>query len=73
MALAKATLAQDDIDAGRLVIPFQDATVVDFAYYIVHPKAKARLGSVRAFVAWLLAEAEAHESALRTMDIGAGI
>ena len=73
VALAKQTLAQADLDAGRLVMPFQDATVVDFAYYIVHPKAKARLGSVRAFVAWLLAEAEAHESALRTMDIGAGI
>ncbi len=73
VALAKATLAQDDIDAGRLVMPFQDATVVDFAYYIVHPKAKARLGSVRAFIAWLTAEAEAHESALRTIDIGAGI
>ena len=73
VALAKATLAQDDIDAGRLVMPFRDATVVDFAYYIVHPKAKARLGSVRAFIAWLTAEAEAHESALRTIDIGAGI
>ena len=73
VALAKQTLAQADLDAGRLVMPFQDATVVDFAYYIVHPKAKARLGSVRAFIAWLIAEAEAHESALRTIDIGAGI
>ena len=73
VALAKQTLAQADLDAGRLVMPFQDATVVDFAYYIVHPKAKARLSSVRAFVAWLTAEAESHESALRTMDIGAGI
>ena len=73
VALAKQTLAQVDVDAGRLVMPFQDATVVDFAYYIVHPKAKGRLTSVRAFIAWLTAEAEAHESALRTMDIGAGI
>jgi LysR family glycine cleavage system transcriptional activator len=73
VALAKQTLAQDDIDAGRLVQPFEDATAVDFAYFIVHPKAKARLGQVRAFTKWLAAEAEAHERALRTMDIGAGI
>ena len=73
VALAKQTLAQADLDAGRLVNPFQDATVVDFAYYIVHPKAKGRLSQVKAFVAWLLAEAEAHERALRTIDIGAGI
>ena len=73
IALAKQTLAQDDIDAGRLVQPFEDATAVDFAYFIVHPKAKARLKQVRAFTAWVTAEAEAHERALRTIDIGAGI
>ena len=73
VALAKQTLAQDDIDAGRLVQPFEDATAVDFAYFIVHPKAKARLKQVRAFTQWVLAEAEAHERALQTIDIGAGI
>ena len=73
VALAKQTLAQADLDAGRLVQPFEDATAVDFAYFIVHPKAKARLKQVRAFTAWVLAEAEAHERALQTIDIGAGI
>ena len=73
VALAKQTLAQADLDAGRLVQPFEDATAVDFAYFIVHPKAKARLKQVRAFTAWVLAEAQAHERALQTMDIGAGI
>ncbi len=73
VALAKQTLAQADLDAGRLVQPFDISTVVDFAYYIVHPKAKGRLSQVKAFVAWLLAEAEAHERTHRTIDIGAGI
>ena len=73
VALAKRTLAQADLDAGRLVQPFEDATAVDFAYFIVHPKAKARLKQVRAFTTWVVAEAEAHERALRTIDIGAGI
>jgi LysR family glycine cleavage system transcriptional activator len=73
IALAKRTLAQADLDAGRLVAPFQIATAVDFAYYVVHPKAKGRLPQVKAFVAWLTAEAQAHEAALRTIDNGAGI
>ena len=73
VALAKQTLAQADLDAGRLVQPFEDATAVDFAYFIVHPKAKARLKQVRAFTTWVLAEAEAHERAVQTIDIGAGI
>ncbi len=53
--------------------PFQITTAVDFAYYAVYPKAKSRLPQVKAFVAWLTAEAEAHETALRSIDNGAGI
>ena len=73
VALAKRTLAQADLDAGRLVMPFTDETAVDFAYHLVHPKPKGRLPQVKAFIAWVVAEAEAHEAALRTMDAGAGI
>jgi LysR family transcriptional regulator, glycine cleavage system transcriptional activator len=73
VALAKRTLAQDDLDAGRLVAPLQIATAVDFAYYLVHPKVKGRLPQVKAFVAWITAEAAAHETALAAMDNGAGI
>ena len=73
VALAKRTLAQADLDAGRLVTPFNFSDAVDFAYYVVYPKAKGRLPQVKAFVAWLTAEAQAHEEMLRTMDIGAGI
>jgi LysR family transcriptional regulator, glycine cleavage system transcriptional activator len=73
VALAKRTLAQDDLDAGRLLAPLQIATAVDFAYYLVHPKAKGRLPQVKAFVAWIGAEAAAHEAALAAMDNGAGI
>ena len=73
VALAKQTLAQADIDAGRLVAPLQIATAVDFAYYLVHPKAKGRLPQVKAFIGWIEAEAVAHEEALRAIDNGAGI
>ena len=73
IALAKRTLAQDDLDAGRLVSPLQIATAVDFAYHVVHPKAKGRLPQVKAFVNWITAEAAAHEAALAVMDNGSGI
>jgi LysR family transcriptional regulator, glycine cleavage system transcriptional activator len=73
VALAKRTLAQADLDAGRLVAPLQDATAVDFAYYLVHPKAKGRLPQVKAFIAWIEEEAAAHEAALLALDNGAGI
>ena len=75
VALAKGTLAQADLDAGRLVAPLQssDTTTLDLAYHLVHPKAKGRLKQVRAFTAWVKAEAEAHEAGLRTQDNGSGI
>ena len=73
VALAKRALAQADLDAGRLVTALDIATVVDFSYYVVHPKAKGRLPQVKAFVSWLKQEALAHEAALRTLDLGAGI
>jgi len=73
VALAKRTLAQDDLDAGRLVAPWPISTDVAFAYYVVHPKAKARLPQVKAFVSWITAEAAAHDQAMATLDNGAWI
>ena len=74
VALAKGALAQADLDAGRLVAPLQaSVTPLDYAYYLVFPKPKGRLKQVRAFAAWLAAEADAHEAALQTIDVGAGI
>src|ERR1700761_2699400 len=74
VALAKGALAQADLDAGRLVAPLQaSTTTLDYAYYLVYPKAKGRLKQVRAFVTWVTAEAEAHQAGLMTMDNGSGI
>jgi LysR family glycine cleavage system transcriptional activator len=73
VALAKRTLALADLEGGRLVAPLQIATAVDFAYYLVHSKAKGRLPQVKAFISWIEAEAQAHEAALQAIDNGAGI
>ncbi|WOI53136.1 transcriptional regulator GcvA [Parvularcula sp. LCG005] len=62
VALAKYALAVADLEAARLVIPFNLTTPTDFSYWLVHPEAKAALPEVKAFIAWLKAEASAHET-----------
>lgn len=57
VALAKTALAQRDLRQGRLVQPFSSAMKVDFAYYIVAPRAKLNLPKVSYFIDWLRREA----------------
>lgn len=54
VALAKYALALADLEAARLVIPFDLTTPTDFAYWLVHPAAKAALPEVKAFKEWVL-------------------
>lgn len=62
VALAKSQLALADLEAARLVIPFDMTTPSDFAYYIVHPQARGNSSAVKAFKTWL------HEEATATPD-----
>ncbi len=48
VALAKRALAQADLDSGRLVAPLQDATAVDFAYFVSIPRPRAACPQVKA-------------------------
>lgn len=57
VALAKYALAVADLEAARLVIPFDRETPTDFAYYVVYPEAKAALPDVMAFIDWVTTEA----------------
>ncbi|HEX3209051.1 MAG TPA: transcriptional regulator GcvA [Geminicoccaceae bacterium] len=59
VALARRALAAGDLAAGRLVQPFEVSLPHDLAYYLVSPEATAGQPRIRAFRAWLLAEAEA--------------
>ncbi|MFT3988865.1 transcriptional regulator GcvA [Aestuariivirga sp.] len=61
VALAKAALAAQDLRTGRLVQPLSSAQAVDFAYYIVAPRAKLNLPKVSHFIAWLRAQASLHD------------
>ncbi len=67
IALTRSALAAWDLNAGRLVCPFDLALQVDYAYWIVCPKATATLPKIAAFRDWLLAEAAAdvHQDANR--------
>jgi LysR family glycine cleavage system transcriptional activator len=59
VALARSALAAWDTIAGRLVRPFALALPAAFAYWIVCPRATAKLPKIAAFTDWLLAEAAA--------------
>ena len=59
VALVSSVLAEHDLEAGRLVMPF-DVSVcdpLDFQYYLVTPKRTAELPKVVAFGTWLLDQA----------------
>ena len=57
VALAKARLAQQDLDAGRLIRLFDVEQPIRFAYFLVCPARKASLAKVAAFRTWLLTRA----------------
>lgn len=57
VALAKQTIALADLEAGRLVAPFDLTTPSNFSYYLVHPASKSRNAAVKAFKQWLHEEA----------------
>ena len=64
VALAKTALAARDLRQGRLVQPFSSAVKVDFAYYVVAPRAKLNQPKVSYFIDWLRAEAGKEEQQL---------
>ena len=64
IALAKTALAARDLRQGRLVQPFASAMKVDFAYFIVAPRAKLNLPKVSYFIDWLRNEASREDQQL---------
>ena len=64
VALAMRPLVRTEIEAGRLVVPFDIAAPASYSYYLVTPESSPEAGSVSDFRKWLLAEA-APERALQ--------
>ena len=67
VALARSALAAWDLIGGRLVRPLPIALPASFAYWIVCPKATAKLPKIAAFTDWLLAEAAEDVRRLQTL------
>ncbi|MFH7586200.1 transcriptional regulator GcvA [Oceanimonas smirnovii] len=55
VALGHSVLTQPEIDAGRLVCPFEQVLMSKNAYYLVSHEAQANLGKIAAFRDWMLA------------------
>lgn len=56
VALGRWSLAADDIEAGRLVVPFGPSLTLTPAYYLVTAPGRSGRPEIQAFRDWLLAE-----------------
>ena len=56
VALGRWSLAADDIEAGRLVVPFGPSLTLTPAYYLVTAPVRSGRPEIQAFRDWLLAE-----------------
>lgn len=67
IALARTTLASWDLINGRLVRPFKESLRLSKTYWIVCPKAAAKLPKIVVFRDWLLAEVSEDEKKLKRL------
>ncbi len=65
IALVNNVMAQSDIEAGRLVCPFNDVLVSKNAFYLVCHDSQAELGKIAAFRQWILDKAASEQERLR--------
>ncbi len=56
VVLGRMALAQGDIDAGRLVIPFDLKIAADYSFYVVYLENRCSDPNIQAFRDWLLEE-----------------
>ena len=56
VTLAMRPLVQSEIEAGRLVVPFDLAAPASFSYFLVTPEAAERNPATNAFRQWLLTQ-----------------
>lgn len=56
IALGHSVLARPDIEAGRLICPFEERLESKNAYYLVCHQSQAELGKIAVFREWLLSQ-----------------
>lgn len=67
VALARSSIAGEDLKAGRLIQPFSEEVAIDFAHYIVCPEEHLKREAVADFIEWLHSEVASDGS---SEDIG---
>lgn len=68
--LGRSVLVREELEAGRLVKPFDISIPSAYAYWIICPKADVKRPKVRLFRDWLLAEAAALGPHTKTQGSG---
>lgn len=63
IALGRMTLARPLVDAGRLLVLFDERLKAEFAHYLVYPPRSAEHAGLRTFRDWLLVEAKDYADA----------
>ena len=58
IALGNTILARPELDAGRLIMPFEEKVASRDAFYLVCDEAQADLGKIAASRSWILAQVE---------------
>jgi LysR family transcriptional regulator, glycine cleavage system transcriptional activator len=69
VVIVAGPMANDDLDAGRVVQPFDLELPRECAYYFVAPEASADQPKIRAFRDWLLQEVDAPPSGRTPADM----
>ena len=59
MGIVPTCLVEDELQAGTLVEPLKDRFDSPLGYYLCYPEARAHLGPLEKFRAWLLDECTA--------------
>lgn len=65
IALVNNVMAQTEIEAGRLVCPFNDVLISKNSFYLVCQDSQAELGKIAAFRQWILARAASEQEKFR--------
>ncbi|MFY8272777.1 transcriptional regulator GcvA [Pseudoalteromonas sp. SSDWG2] len=64
VALGNLVLAKPEIDAGRLIVPFNHSLESKNAYYLVFREAQSELGKIVSFKEWMLGLVEKEQEQL---------
>lgn len=64
IALGNNVLAQPELDAGRLVAPFEELLVSKNAFYLVCSEKQADTGRIAAFREWILSKARSEQEVI---------